>query len=86
MYFSLYTIDIININFVGHCSVFCELYILAVGGNNACSSSVTGPEVNVSFSSSFKGPSVQAVMPKCHDCKINFNTFMPTLRKTSKTG
>ena len=31
----------------------------AVGGNNACSSSVTGGEVNVSFSSSFEQKPLQ---------------------------
>ena len=44
-----------------------------VGGHNTCSSSVTDDEVNVSFSSSFEAPSVQAIMPNCLDCKINFN-------------
>ena len=44
----------------------------ALGGNNACSSSLTGREANVSFSSSFE---VQAlIMPNWRDCKINFNT------------
>ena len=42
----------------------------AVGGNNACSSSVTGDEVNVSFPSSFEVPSVQAIMPNCRDCNL----------------
>ena len=45
-----------------------------VGGNNACSSFVTGGEVNVSFSPSFEAPSVQAIMLNGRDCKINFNT------------
>ena len=46
----------------------------ALGGNNACNSSVNGGEVNVTFSLSFEAPSVQAIMPNCRDCKINFET------------
>ena len=45
--------------------------------NTACSSSMAGGEVYVSFAASSQTHSVQSIMPNCHfsNCTINFNTY-----------
>ena len=45
--------------------------------NTACSSSMAGGEVHVSFAASSQTHSVQSFMPNCHfsNCTINFNTY-----------
>ena len=45
--------------------------------NTACSSSMAGGEVHVSFAASSQTHSVQPIMPNCHfsNCTINFNTY-----------
>ena len=45
--------------------------------NTACSSSMAGGEVHVSFAASSQTHSVQPIMPNCQfsSCTINFNTY-----------
>jgi len=45
--------------------------------NTACSSSMAGGEVHVSFAASSQTHSVQTIMPNCQfsNCTINFNTY-----------